>query len=137
MSRTIILSQCIRQRQCAGRYIAYHMAYDDEIVLFLDGDDKFYTNNVMNIINDMYNSKQIVSTYGSHYYQIENMIEEQLRCCQEFPNDIIENKAYRYYKFISGHLRTGYTKLFKSIKLEHLLDCMIINFFTFLLIMPK
>lgn len=120
--RTILIEQIIRQRQCAGRYIGYHMSYDDEIVLFLDGDDQFYKSTTMNIINNIYKNGYGM-TYGSYVDEFHGKIyTEVIKGTEEYPEEIIGNRWYRYYHFITAHLRTAYAKLFKNIKLYDLLD---------------
>jgi glycosyltransferase involved in cell wall biosynthesis len=128
-SRTIIMSQFQRQRQCAGRYIGYHMAYDDEIVMLVDGDDQLYDNNVMKTVSDVYTNKYVASTYGSYVNSVIDPVKNpfyklttQLYGATEFPVSTISNKSYRHHKYISAHLRTGFAKLFKNIKLSDLLD---------------
>jgi glycosyltransferase involved in cell wall biosynthesis len=120
-NRTILLSQYIRQRQCAGRYIGYHMAYDDEIVIMLDGDDWLIDSMVLNKLNTFYRVNKIMLSYGSYYDFFDGKIMNTLIAYHDFPEDIIKSKGYRKYRFLTGHLRTGYAKLFKSIKLEDLL----------------
>ncbi len=122
LDRTIIVSQEIRQRQCAGRYIAYHMAFDDEILLFIDGDDMLFSSNVMNIINNRYKKCDVVATYGSFLNKKNNLISNNLLGNEHFPQHVIRKKNYRFYKYISAHLRTGFAKLYKSINLKDLLD---------------
>ena len=121
-SRSLLLSQHIRQRQCAGRYIGYHMAYDDEIVILLDGDDRLYDNNVMKIISHDYKNKHIASSYGSYVDMYDKIIHTKIKGYCEFPKKVIINKLYRSYMYISVHLRTGFAKLFKNIRLLNLLD---------------
>ncbi len=123
-NRTILLSQYKRQRQCAGRYIGYHMAFDDEIIVMLDGDDWLYGSSVLTTLNEFYTEHKLMISYGSYYDFFGNKI---LKLSQygvahhDFPSEIISTKGYRKYKFITGHLRTGYAKLFKAIKLKDLL----------------
>lgn len=120
-SRYLIIRQHTRQRQCAGRYIGYHMTYDDEIIVFLDGDDLFYDEHTLRIVNSYYHDSFVAMTYGSHLELIDNDPQSVLKGNELFPDEIIKQKLYRYYKFISGHLRTGYSYLFKKIHLTHLL----------------
>jgi glycosyltransferase involved in cell wall biosynthesis len=39
-------------------------AEDDEIIVFLDGDDSFYGNKVLSFLNDYYNNNDCLITYG-------------------------------------------------------------------------
>lgn len=120
-SRYLIIKQYVKQRQCAGRYIGYHMAYDDEIIMFLDGDDMFYDKNTIKIINNAYNDPFVAVTYGSHVDLYHGNILNNCKGGEDFPENIINQKLYRYYKFISAHLRTGYAFLFKNIDVIDLL----------------
>lgn len=120
-SRYLIIKQYVKQRQCAGRYIGYHMAYDDEIILFLDGDDMFYNQETMNIINNTYLNYPVAVTYGSHVDLYQDTIHDILKGNKSFPVDIIKNKMYRFHDFLSAHLRTGYAYLFKNIHITDLL----------------
>ena len=121
-NRCIILSQYVRSRQCAGRYIGYRMAFDDEIIILLDGDDRLYNTITLNIISKEYIIKCIGATYGSYVDLKESKIISKIKGSEEFPNYIINNKSYREYKFITSHLRTVYAKILKKIKLVDLLD---------------
>ena len=120
-SRYIIMKQYQKQRQCAGRYIGYHMTYDDEIILFLDGDDLFYNSQTMQIINNAYLSGPVAVSYGSHVDLYEEKVCNILKGNKFFPIDTIKNKLYRHYDFLSAHLRTGYAYLFKNIHITDLL----------------
>lgn len=120
-SRYMIMKQYTKQRQCAGRYIGYHMAYDDEIIMFLDGDDMFYNAQTMSIINNAYINSPVAMTYGSHVDLHEGIVHSICKGGDSFPSNIIKNKQYRYHAFLSAHLRTGYAYLFKNI---HITDLM-------------
>lgn len=121
-SRFTLISQHVRQRQCAGRYIGYHMSYDDEIVILLDGDDRLYDNNAMRIISYNYREKHIASSYGGYVDMCDKIIHTKIKGIDQFPEHVIVNRSYRSYMYISVHLRTGFAKLFKSIRLINLLD---------------
>jgi glycosyltransferase involved in cell wall biosynthesis len=120
-NRTILISQKKRQRQCAGRFIGYHMTYDDEIVIFVDGDDKL-NKNALNIVNQRYSRNDVILTYGCYNDVINGTMDNNLKGNERFPDNIMMKNDYRKYKFITTHLRTGFGKLFKSIELNDLLD---------------
>lgn len=120
--RTIVVSQHVRQRQGAGRYIGYHMAYDDEIVILLDGDDRMHNDDVMNSISQNYIEKCIGASYGSYVDMIDNIVQTKIKGTTEFPRNVILNRSYRSHRYISVHLRTAFAKLFKTIRLIDLLD---------------
>jgi hypothetical protein len=118
-NRLQLLKQYTRQRQGAGRFICYKSTYDDEILVMLDGDDRLYNNNVLNYLNCVYQNRNIASTYGGYVDFFNQKIHTKLKGCEEFPQNILQQRAFRSYRFISSHLRTGYSALFKRI---HLLD---------------
>lgn len=120
-SRSIAMKQTIRQRQGAGRYIGYHMAYDDEIIILLDGDDKLYDHNVLNTLSLFYDKKYIGATYGSFVDMLKGKTLTKIKGSEDFPDYVINNRSYRSYRFISAHLRTGFAKFFKHIVLNDLL----------------
>lgn len=121
-NKFLLLQQYTRQRQCAARYIAYHMAYDDEILVMLDGDDWLYDNQVLTKLNDFYKNNDILVSYGSFYEFSNGQISTTLYGKRNYPPEIKLTRDYRNYDWISSHLRTGYAKLFKNINLEDLLD---------------
>ncbi|VBB17854.1 hypothetical protein YASMINEVIRUS_317 [Yasminevirus sp. GU-2018] len=120
-NRTLVFRQYCRQRQCAGRYIAYHTAYDDEIILMLDGDDMFYQK-TMSIVNSAYSDQMTGLTYGSYVDLYKGVIcEDTLKGSECFPQTVIDTKRFRHHKFITAHLRTMYAKLIKRVKLYDLM----------------
>jgi len=120
INRTIILNQYVRQHQGAGRYIAYHLADDDEILILLDGDDMLFDTDVMIRLNKIYDQGYML-TYGSYRQILNGIVGEGLIGTRSFPPECIKNRDYRKHRFISSHLRTGYAKLFKQIKITDLL----------------
>lgn len=119
--RTRLFEQYSKQRQCAGRFICYHLAYDDEVLLMLDGDDWLYDENVLGILNDKYNEYGLKCSYGSYHVYSDGKVSNGYYANEQFPDYIIRTGTYRYYKWISSHLRTGYASLFKNIELDDLL----------------
>jgi len=115
-----IINSKIRNYQGYGRWLSYQQCDDDEICVFLDGDDWLADNFVLQKLNHLYLEKNYMVTYGGYNVFYKNKITKIKT--EEFPLDIIQKKAYRKYQWISFHLRTGIAKLFKSIPLEHLQD---------------
>ena len=115
--------------QCLARYQCYHLAFDDEILVMLDGDDWLSNENVLTKINDHYLRNNLLCSYGSYYVYDKSVYVNVfpfdttgfiLNGTRQFPSDIIKKKSYRSYDWISCHLRSGYAKLFKNIKIEDL-----------------
>src|SRR5690606_485609 len=116
------IQQYKRQRQALGRYIGYHMTYDDETVVLLDGDDQLYNDTVLNTIDNVYKNRIIACTYGSYVDKVFDHISNLKKGCEIFPASVIESRSYRYHKYLTGHLRTCKSKLLKQIDLYDLLD---------------
>lgn len=124
-----IYQQVSKGTQGLGRYLAWNMAYDDEIAIMLDGDDWLQNSNVLNKLNDIYINNDVLVTYGSYCIYDDplqpkstDIIYGQMQGTRKFPTDVIKNNTYKCYDWISSHLRTMYVKLLKNIKLNDLLD---------------
>jgi len=98
-------------------YHAIHSCKDNDVVVTLDGDDWFKDENVLSYINKVYQDKNVWMTYG----QYEIYPSGKLGHCKQIPEMVIEQNAFREFKWISSHLRTFYASLFKKIKTEDLL----------------
>lgn len=121
LNKTRLLKQYCNQKQGASRFICYQASYDDEILVMLDGDDWLYDHNVLTTLNETYKKNNLLASYGSFYVYENGKISSSLKGKKKFPEDEIKNKTYRKYDWISQHLRTGYAKLFKNIKINDLL----------------
>lgn len=124
--RITVLNSNTKQGQQKSRYDAYHMCDDDEIVIFLDGDDWLYDHEVLLKLNGAYQNN-ILLTYGSYYCYEEGEPEmgvaySNLYGTRSFPQSVVDNKTYREYDWLASHLRTGYAKLFKNIDISDLTD---------------
>jgi glycosyltransferase involved in cell wall biosynthesis len=88
------------------------------VVVNVDGDDKLMHPRVLEKLAEVYKNPNIWLTYGSmapdnpHFDFVH---------CKPFPSDVIKNKSYRSYKWVSSHLRTYYAGLFQRIKKRDLL----------------
>jgi len=79
---------------------------DDDIVMFLDGDDSFINDNqILQMYNNLYDGTTEF-TYGSCY----SMVDKIPLVAQNYPEEIKRKKEYRKYKFNWNmpytHLRT-------------------------------
>ena len=115
-----LIKNNVRMYQAYSRYVAYTKANDNEIILFLDGDDWLYDDKVLHYLNALY-KKGYECTYGRFCTYNQNIYSGILGF-NEFPKEIVEKKEYRKYKWISQHLRTCRAKLIKNISELHLKD---------------
>jgi glycosyltransferase involved in cell wall biosynthesis len=105
-----------------SRYKAYSLCDDDDILVFLDGDDWLYNNYVLSILNNEYTKYNLNASYGQYVEYNNNKVLTTIRGNCEFPINIITNKSYRKYNWISQHLRTFRAVLLKNIPTEYLQD---------------
>lgn len=111
-----LIKNTIRNGALCNLYNAIHSCDDDEIIVTLDGDDWLANSDVLNKLNEVYNSGDIWMTYG----QYQNYPDNGIGISQQVPDHIINSNGYRQYAWCSSHLRTFYTWLFKQIKDEDL-----------------
>jgi len=117
-----LLKQYINQKQGAGRFICYQYTFDDEILIMLDGDDWLYDDNVLNVLNDVYKEKNILCSYVSYYVSENDTLSNFILPSKCFSEDDKTNKTYRHSDvWVCDHLRTGYAKLFKNVKLTDII----------------
>jgi glycosyltransferase involved in cell wall biosynthesis len=101
----------------ANIYNAVHNIRAGKVVVICDGDDWLAHPRVLETVADVYNSnKDIWLTYGT----LKTVPHDIIDCCEELPYDIIKNRKFRSYKWVTSHLRTFYAKLFQQIKKEDL-----------------
>lgn len=98
-------------------YRVIHKIADSDVVVLLDGDDKFSDPKVLKRVNDAYSGKKEVwLTHGT-------LIEESTRNHTwnfEVPKEVVKENRFRDFRCPS-HLRTFYAWLFKKIEIEDLL----------------
>lgn len=99
-------------------YYMIHSCPDNAIIVTVDGDDALYDSHVLSQLNAIYSEQDIWLTYGQF---IEHPSGAPGWCCP-MPDHIVKNNAFREHQHIPSHLRTFYAWLFKSIKLEDMLD---------------
>jgi glycosyltransferase involved in cell wall biosynthesis len=101
----------------ANRYYPIHSCPDHAIIVNLDGDDCWLTDDMLSIINKAYEDPNVWLTYG----QFVNWPSNKLGYGKAFPKKIIKNRSYRKYHWVTGQSRTFYAWLFKQIKKEDLM----------------
>jgi glycosyltransferase involved in cell wall biosynthesis len=90
----------------------------ESVLIIVDGDDYLFCEYTLSIVDQVYQQNNTLMTYGSFIHWPTGEISFP----RNFPIEIINNNAYRDYKFISSHLRTFKSKLWYSIKDEDLRD---------------
>lgn len=80
---------------------------DNDILVFLDGDDSFYCENVLSYLNDVYNKTNCWMTYGGMVvWEGGDVIKEPYPQNSVIPQEIISQKAYRKDTWRTSHLKT-------------------------------
>ena len=92
---------------------------DEDIVVILDGDDFLYGKDVLNKLNKFYNSEDCWLTYGSY---VNLSSKTRGKFSSKIPQQVIDNKRYRDYKWCTSHLRSFRSFLFKNIDERDLKD---------------
>ncbi len=75
----------------------------EDIIVILDGDDFFASNKTLSILNNYYNEDSCWMTYGSY---INLSTKTRGKFSQQIPQYIIDENAYRQFKWSSSHLRS-------------------------------
>jgi glycosyltransferase involved in cell wall biosynthesis len=105
---------CINNKTNNGpaysRYMGIQKTTDDEIIIFLDGDDWLFSSNVLEYLNKIY-QQDIEMTVGSYKkYDGKKSI---------FTNKVHEINIIKPTRY---HLRSGYAYLWKNMPYEFILD---------------
>jgi glycosyltransferase involved in cell wall biosynthesis len=124
---TVIGSQT-RRLQSYSRYLAYHMCHDDEICVFLDGDDWLSNRSVLSYLNRFYVERNLQATYQSYLIYLGGRITESKQF-KPFPKAVRVNRDFRYYSWTAFHLRTCQAKFIKKIDFRDFTD-LLGNFIT-------
>ena len=106
-----------RRKALANLYYAIHLCNPHSIILILDGDDRFATNEAMLRVNQAYDNPNIWLTYGQYRVQQTG----QIGFCEAYPQHIIDHNNFRYYPSGPSHLRTFYAGLFHKVNIDDLL----------------
>lgn len=91
---------------------------DEDVLLTCDGDDWLDGYDVLDILRSTYETHGCWLTYGNW----TSYPGGEYNPLKDFPSEVIENKTFREYDWISSALRTYKYKLWKNIKKEDLLD---------------
>ena len=95
------------------------MEDDEDILLFVDGDDWLYEDTTLEKINQLYSQKDYWMTYGSFVCYPSGDIGNPQNT--PYPDEVHLQNAYRKDTWRASHLRTFKWHLYKQIKKEDLI----------------
>lgn len=113
--KIILIQNEINKSMLPNHYLMAHLCEDHEIIVSLDGDDRFYHPNVLSRINSAYFDSEVWVTYGQ-------FIEEgEVYPHKPYPlfKTKIQPHVIRKIPFMFMQPRTYYAGLFKQIPKEH------------------
>lgn len=110
-----LLRNPVRRGQLYNIYVAVHCCPNNVIITTLDGDDFFSHENVLSVVNKAYDNPNVWLTYG----QFIEYPKGTVGFCKKIPDLIKKHNAYRYYDWVTSHLRTFYAGLFKQIPIGY------------------
>ncbi len=117
--RVELICNAKNQGPLANFYRGIHLCKDEEIVVFLDGDDWFAHDRVLTFLNRAYEDPDIWMTYGN-YLCYPSYLKGNSKA---IPDKVHKDHSYRKASekiFTLSHLKTGYAGLFKKINLADL-----------------
>ena len=80
---------------------------DNDILVFLDGDDMFYCENVLSYLNEVYNQSKCWMTYGGMLvWGGGSFISEPFPQNSEIPEEVKKNNSYRKDIWRTSHLKS-------------------------------
>ena len=113
-----------RNYQGCSRFLAYHLCRDSEVICMLDGDDWLADPHALSSVVSAYR-QGAMATYGSYRRFSGGATQSFVYAsgpAEQFPPEVIQQRSFRKYRWLSQHLRTGYAALYKRIALTDLID---------------
>ena len=95
-----------------NRYLGYKEAYDDDIIVFLDGDDWLIDSKCLSLINKIYNENRIDWSVSNHKIFLENRTKI-------IPTNVTLPLEFDKPKIC--HLRCGYGYVWNKIDIDWLM----------------
>ena len=92
---------------------------DEDVIILLDGDDWFASSQTLTHLNSYYSDDSCWLTYGSYMLFPMGIPGPEP---SEYPEDVINNNAYRKDSWRASHLRTFRRHLWNRLSLEDLKD---------------
>jgi glycosyltransferase involved in cell wall biosynthesis len=90
----------------------------ESVLMVIDGDDFLFSEYVLEIVAHAYEQTGALLTYGNHVHHPTGGKSN----CEPLPQEVIANRSFRKYKFVTSHLRTFKSKLWNTIQDEDLRD---------------
>lgn len=91
----------------------------ENIIVILDGDDFFSSENTLSILNECYNQNKCWMTYGSYI----NLSNRQIgKFSSQVPELVVKNNIYRQSPWCTSHLRSYKLGLLKNIQNSDIID---------------
>ena len=92
---------------------------DEDVIILLDGDDWFASENTLSYLSKVYNDSDSLMTYGSYAY---NPTGQKGVEPSEYPEDVLKDNLFREDQWRASHLRSFKYKIWKKIKKQDLQD---------------
>lgn len=100
----------------------YTSINDNDIIIFLDGDDMFYCDNVLSYINSIYIQSDCWLTYGGMIvWEGDDKLTNPSPQNSEIPSHVSSNKLYRKDAWRTSHLKTMRGAIWKKIDKKDLI----------------
>ncbi len=115
--RIILLHNEERRRALANLFYAIITCKRTDLIVLLDGDDRFAHENVLATVNHVYSDPNIWLTYG----QFREYPSGVRGFCAPYPKHVVDRNGFRYYPDTPSHLRTFYAGLFHKMRKEDLM----------------
>lgn len=120
-SRIISIKNGQKKYALGNFYDVIHSLPDEDIVLHLDGDDQLIGPNVLNTLDNVYDSGDVWVTYGSFEYDYESRNPDPSASPRGFMTQLPADRHNRTYPWVCTHLRTHKSWIFKLIKKNDLM----------------
>lgn len=93
--------------------------YPDAVLTVIDGDDRLAHNRALEVIRTTYEQHpDCLLTYGN-YIQVPGDLRSN---CEPFPSEVVQQRNFRKYKYVSSHLRTFRSVLWNHLDVKDLKD---------------
>lgn len=89
-------------------------ASDEDIIVLVDGDDKFSHTHVLKILEQAYTEQKCWMTYGSYSHTDGN----RSKYCYAYDDATIKKNNFRRKKWVASHLKTFKYKLWKKLDMN-------------------
>ncbi len=123
LQKNNLLSKCtyienkVRNGALQNFYNSIHSCDDEEIIVCVDGDDWLAHDEVLNILNNVYQDKKVLFTYGSYITS-----DRFLGGAAPYSKEVIQKKLFRNDDWKATHLKSFKAHIFKKIKKEDFMN---------------